>query len=148
VLDSYDRNFRRAGNGDFYITLDTTRIPFFEQEKGVYKTSFTADKAGRVNLEATGRLQEEILTSNQLSLNIETRPIEVDFGLNQELLMPLASLTGGSYHTLQELSGFTIPEHETKYDTIKLRFDSYIVFILIICLLTIDWILRRRKGSI
>ncbi len=148
TLQSFDRNFRLTGGGDFYIEFDKKRIPFFEENKGIYKTSFIADTSGNFKIKASGKLNEEILNSNELEIIMSTIPIEIEQGLNKEFLLTLSAKTGGKYLSIDEFDTFKIPVPKRKYIFKKIDFDSPISYFIILCLLAIDWFVRRRQGII
>ena len=148
TAQSYDRTFRRAGGGDFFIQFDGKRIPFFEISKGIYKASFVAERSGVFRLEASGKLDEETLGSNELEIKVSSRPVEIEQGLNRELLQRLSSETGGEYYSIDDLDTFEIAAPQQRHTVRKLNLDSPISYIVLLCLLAIDWFLRRRHGII
>jgi hypothetical protein len=147
TLESYDRNFRRTGGGDFYLTYHQTRIPFYEVMGGVYRASFTADTVGTLRLRAAGTLRDEPLTSNELSITIRHRPIEYEEGLNQELLSTLAEATGGTFQPLSDIPRFQPPDG-AQHTSTRIHLDTPVTYVLIVLLLAADWILRKRRGIV
>jgi hypothetical protein len=147
TLQSFDRNFKLAGGGDFYVEYGDRKIPFFEVRKGVYKNSLIAEKGGKFRLQALGKLADEILNSNVLEINVAARAIESEQGLNREFLQTLSARTNGKYYSIDELDNFTITLPE---ETVvkKLDFDSPLSYLIIVCLLAVDWVLRKRQGMI
>lgn len=146
TLESYDRNFRRSGGGDFYLTYHQNRIPFYEVQSGIYRASFTADTVGTLQLKAAGTLRDEALTSNELSITVRRRPIEYEEGLNRELLVALAEATGGTFQPLSDIAGFAPPV--AAHSSTRLHLDTPLTYVLIIFLLAVEWILRKRRGII
>ena len=147
-LQSYDQNYRLAGGGDFFFEFDNTEIPFFETGKGIYQACFISKEAGDIFLQASGKLEDEELTSNTLEFTVSGAVIEIDQGLNKDFLQTLASETGGEYFSLNELAIFELPLPENVHRLKKVNFDSPISYFLIFVLLAIDWIIRRRRGII
>ena len=147
-LQSYDQNYRLAGGGDFFFEFDNTEIPFFETGKGMYQACFISKKAGDIFLQASGKLEDEELTSNTLEFTVSGAIIEIDQGLNKDFLQTLASETGGEYFSLNELAVFELPLPENVHRLKTIDFDSPISYFLIFVLLAIDWIIRRRRGII
>jgi hypothetical protein len=147
-LQSYDQNYRLAGGGDFFFEFDNTAIPFFETGKGMYQACFISKKAGDIFLQASGKLEDEELTSNTLEFTVSGAIIEIDQGLNKDFLQTLAKETGGEYFSLNELAVFELPLPENVYRLKIIDFDSPISYFLIFALLAIDWIIRRRRGII
>jgi hypothetical protein len=146
TMESYDRNFRKTGGGDFYLTYRQTRIPFYELQDGTYQASFTAATAGTLRLEASGTLRDEPLTSNVLTITVGHRPIEYEEGLNRELLRTLAEATGGTFQPLADMSLFQPPD--AVYSTTRIHLDTPVSYVFIALLLAADWILRKRRGII
>ena len=148
TLQSFDRDYRRTGGGDFFMAYDTNRVPFFEMQKGVYKATFIADKPGARTLIANGKLQEEELESNELNLIIHSRTIESDQGLNQEFLEAIARETGGTYAHFDELATFKLPPPQEQYTVRTFHLDRPITYILIVLVLALEWFMRRRRGTL
>ncbi len=148
TLQSYDRDFKFAGGGDFYGEFEGKKIPFFEVKRGIYKSSLIAEESGTFHVKAFGRLNEEMLSSNELEIRIKEGTIETARGLNQEYLQTLSAKTSGKYYSINELSTFTYMKPKESYVVKKLGFDSPFSYFLIVCLLAIDWFLRRRQGII
>ncbi len=148
TVQSFDRSFKRTGGGDFYTEFDKKRIPFFEVAKGVYKASFVANKSGHFQLKASGKLNEEALSSDELEIRISTRAIEIEQGLNRQFLQTLSAETGGLYYSIDGLDTFNISLPKDHYMLKKINIDSPISYFILFALLAIDWFLRRRQGII
>ena len=148
TLQSYDRNFRRAGSGDFYCDIGNTTIPFFELSEGTYEATFVAKERDTLQIVATGKLGAEMLHSDTLIITVTPKAIEAERGLNRQLLQPLAEMTGGSYHSLDELATFTPPHPGERYSVKNINFNSPISYVLILVFLVVDWFLRRRRGIV
>lgn len=148
TLQSFDRNFKLKGGGDFYIEFADTRVPFFEMKEGMYEATYVAQKSGTFELRASGKLGEEVLTSNTVTLYVTPQGVEVEQGLNAQLLRNVSAKTGGGYHSIDELTTFQVPKSKEAYTSQEIYFNSPIVYFIIFILLAIDWIVRRRKGII
>lgn len=148
MLQSFNRDYRHAGGGDFFMAYDTNRVPFFEVQKGVYKATFIADKPGVRTLIARGTLHDEALESNELKLTVSGRTIESDQGLNREFLETIARETGGTYAQFDEFSTFRPPEPQEQYTVRTLHLDRPLTYILIVLALTVEWFMRRRRGTL
>jgi hypothetical protein len=146
ALQSYDRNFRPLGGGDFFLVIDDNKIPFHETKMGQYEASFVAEKKGQQQILAQGKLHGERLSSNILNINVSSRSAESEHRLNRELLQRIAAATGGEFHMLDELEGIAMPETATRKESRTLSFDSPITYFVVLILLMIDWIIRRRRG--
>lgn len=148
TLQSFDRDYRRSGGGDFFMEYGTQRIPFFETQKGVYKASFIIDKPGQHKLTAIGKLHGEELQSSEVTLSVLEGIVESEQGLNKEFLQAIASETGGAYAPLNEFGVFEPPPHPEQYTVQKFYLDTPIIYFIIVVLLAVEWFLRRRKGTI
>ncbi|MGB7054291.1 MAG: hypothetical protein WBE28_03095 [bacterium] len=146
ALQSYDRNFRPLGGGDFFLVIDDNKIPFYETRMGQYEASFVAEKKGQQQISTQGKLHGEKLSSNLLNINVSSRSAESEHRLNRELLHRLSAATGGVFHLLEELETIAVPETATKKESRILSLDSPITYFVVLISLMIDWIIRRRRG--
>jgi len=146
TLQSYDRDFRQAGGGDFYLVSDTNKIPFYETKRGSYEASFIAERRGKMQVIAQGQLSGETLTSNSLDLEISARSPESEYRTNRSLLQRLAEVTNGKFSDLDELPEFNPPQIQTERVSRTMNFNSPYVYCIILILLVVDWIIRRRQG--
>jgi len=145
TLQAYDRNFRRAGGGDFFVVTQDRTIPFYETSMGRYETSLVASKTGITDFQAQGELLGEELVSNLISIEVLERSIESEQRLNRPLLQRIATVSGGEFHTLDELKEIHIPERTKRTSTI-INLNSPITYLVMLTLLILDWIMRRRRG--
>jgi hypothetical protein len=145
-LQSYDRDFRRVGGGDFYLVTDTRKIPFYETKRGQYEASFVVEQKGRLRIFAEGQLNDEWLTSKILDINVSSRPLENELRLNRELLQRITAATNGEFHKLEELDNIKLPIMPSKKVIRVIDFDSPVIYCIVLVLLAVDWILRRRRG--
>jgi hypothetical protein len=148
TLQSFDRNFKIAGGGDFYTEFRNRKIPFFEVVKGIYEATLIAEAKGEFSILSKGKLGEEILESNNLQISISTKEIEIEQSLNKKMLQTLAEITGGKYYRMEELENFQLPEPREEFVSRKADINSPITYFLIFALLAADWILRRIQGII
>lgn len=147
-LQSFDRNFKLKGGGDFYIEFDDVRVPFFETKEGMYEATFVAEKRGMLELQARGRLDDEALTSDTFTLVLAPQTKETEQGFNAQLMKTIAEKTSGRFSRVEELTTFQLPESIESYVSRNIRFNSPIMYFVIFILLAIDWIVRRRRGII
>jgi hypothetical protein len=145
-LQSYDRNFRRVGGGDFYLVTGASKIPFYETQTGYYEALLPARDTGRIRIQAQGVLHGEYLTSNTLQINVLTRSVENEHRINRVLLQSIAAASNGEFHALDDLRNIVIPEIPSKKTVRVMSIDSPITYLLVLALLLADWILRRRRG--
>jgi hypothetical protein len=148
MLQSFDRDFTLQGGGDFYTEVDDERIPFFEIHEGTYEATFVASASGTHELQALGKLGDEVLTSNSVKIQVSPQITEIGQGLNVQLLKNLSEKTGGAYYPVEKLATFRLPESEPRYAIQKITFHAPLFYILTIVFLALDWIMRRRRGMV
>lgn len=148
TLQCYNKNFTPGSAGDFYLTFREKKIPFFEVKPGFYETTFSADTVGEFTIFAQGYLNDDTLTSNKLTFNIIEITSEPEEVLNEDLLEEIARRTGGNYYPLSRLKEFQPPPPIEYYETKSIQFDQPILYILICCLLILDWFIRKKGGLI
>lgn len=147
TLQSFDRDFKRRGGGDFFVKVNGDLVPVFEEEKGVYTTSIIAPESGILQLKASGSLDGEDLVSNELTIIVREGNLEQDHGLNEDYLRTLSTHTGGTYSPFDSLSVFK-PLRKKESTVTKFQFDNPLSYLIICILLAADWIIRRRKGIV
>ncbi|MDH4209912.1 MAG: hypothetical protein OEV79_00465 [candidate division WOR-3 bacterium] len=146
TLQSYDRNLRRTGGGDFFLITEDANIPFYETKHGSYETSVIFENPGKHQLAAQGNLNGETLTSNKIEVNITSRPIETEQRLNLNLLERIAAGTNGKFFLLEELENIVPPQSGRQKVSKVINFNSPLTYLLVFLMLAIDWVLRRRRG--
>lgn len=147
-LKAYDQNLLPGTGGEFYINFQNKKIPFFEVKPGIYETSFFSENPGEFVISAMGNLYNDTLRSNKLNLKIveiETEPEEL---VNEQLLEKIALKTNGGYYDISQLKKFNLIENKKRYELVKFSFDRPIFYFLIFLLILIDWIIRKKGGSI
>lgn len=148
TLQCYNKNFTPGSGGDFYLDFGHKKIPFFEVKPGFYEMIFSADTAGEFTIFAQGYVNDDTLISNKLTFNIIGIPSEPEEILNEHLLEEIARRTGGDYYPLSRLKEFQPPPPIEYYETKSIQFDQPILYILICCLLILDWLIRKKRGEI
>jgi hypothetical protein len=146
TLQSYDRNLRRTGGGDFFLVTEDGKIPFYETRHGSYETSTIFGNPGKHHVVARGNMDGETLTSNEIQVNITSRPIETEQRLNLNLLERIAAGTNGKFFLLDELDNFVPPQSGRQKVSKVINFNSPLTYFLVFFILAIDWVLRRRRG--
>lgn len=122
-----------VGNGQYQLEINA--LP-----KGIYQFSATAKKGSRTIDTQNG----ELSVSN-------TNTEFIDTNRNDKLLKQIASGTGGSFFTFSELRGFTdtlkekgmLSREEKVNTTLFYPYQHSLWFIMVITLLTIEWITRK-----
>lgn len=146
TLQSYDRNMRHAGGGDFFLLADNVSIPFYETENGLYEASIAYEKEGKGKMHAHGSMGDEALTSNTIEVEIISRTTETEHRLNRSLLERIAAGTNGRFLLLEELENTEPPSPGIQTVSTAFNFNSPLIYFFVITLLVVDWLLRRRRG--
>lgn len=146
TLQSYNRDLRRIGGGDFFLVAGDEKIPFYETREGVYEASFVVQNKGEFGIFAQGQIGEEQLLSNELLINVSPGYKETEHRLNRPLLERIADATGGEFFHLEELDGITLPMIHKKQVSNVINFNSPLTYFVILVFAVADWIIRRRKG--
>ena len=146
TLQSYNRDLRRVGGGDFFLVAGEEKIPFYETKEGFYEASFVVQKTGELDILARGQIEEEQLTSNEVLINVSSRYMETEHRLNRALLQRIAAATGGGFFPLEELDQLTLPTTQKRRVSKVINFNSPIIYLAILLFSVVDWIIRRRRG--
>ncbi len=148
LLQSYDRDFRIAGSGDFFLVTGGSKIPFYEVSRGRYESEITFANAGRQAVYAQGELNGEVLVSDTLEIDIAPRSVESEYGLNRELLMKIAERTSGRFIMLQDLENTTRELAGAPRTTVSTTVStgSPVLCFVALAMLIGDWVRRRRQG--
>lgn len=147
-LQSFDRDLRPAGGGDFYLSVAGDKIPFFETRSHFYEAEFIPRAEGNYELSAAGTLNTESLQSRTLKISVKPRRGETEKGIDRSRLEALAERTGGRYLEKSGMSGLELPDGGYYRETRRISPDHPLVYFIVFILLGADWILRRRSGTI
>lgn len=145
-LQSYDRDLRPQGGGDFTLVAGPDTIPFYETDPGLYEATVVFEAPGRPRLFARGELDGERLASNPIEMNVISAPQEAEGRLNRTLLQTIAVAAGGEFRMLDDLDPTTAPETRRRQAGTTIDLDTPIIYFFIFGALAVDWILRRRRG--
>jgi len=146
TLQSYDRDLRPTGGGDFYLARAAERIPFFETKPGNYEAEFLPQKSGDYELTAIGVVNGDTLKSNVLRITAALRTAETEQGINHDGLRVMAEKTGGRYVLLRDLDTLSVPAAADYREPRRFSLDHPAFYLAAFLLLAADWFLRRRRG--
>jgi hypothetical protein len=122
-----------------------------QEQTGLLETSFTVDKGGAYVIHVSSSTQAErdpSIRPATLPLRVEPPRQETDKpGTNRPLLEDLAKASGGRVFTPADAkeipSGFSIKEVERLIQYREELWDAPLGLILIVTLLTVEWVLRK-----
>jgi hypothetical protein len=122
-------------------------------QDGTYQTQVTAaTKEGTYQLEVDATRGTEKLGTYKVAFQVKDRPVEFyDAALDAGNLKSISDQTGGDYYPLDKISD--IPEDaiytvspESAFVEQKELWDLPILFLMLVVLLSGEWLWRKRKG--
>ncbi len=134
----------------FDSTVDIRFLPELSDD-GVYSSTFVPVNPGVYTIDVEAQLNGNVI--GRESRHFLSRPSKkeyVDATLKKNFLVNLALTTGGRYYTPEEVS--EIPSNLKTRKTVRsiltteYAWDTPLVFLLILILLSAEWIYRRRRG--
>ena len=119
----------------------------------MYKGEFWASKSGRLDYKVELIYGDKPIIVSESSVQVQESQIELNHVyLNKEPLNKLADATKGSFQEWDNRNSIINKVNSKSVDEITqsriIINNNYWVFILILVLLTSEWILRRNKGMI
>lgn len=150
-----DENFEPVVQPSFDITVngadgnalrETLSLQPDRTSPGLYEGYFTAPLAGRYRLEANEN-DKEVSNTTEFQVAAVNRELS-DTEMRRESLQRIAKLTGGACLEPKDLSNLTkLLDAQPITTTVRSErplWDSWLVALLLVGLLGIEWILRRR----
>jgi len=121
--------------------------------RGLYSAQFLASGKGTYKITATGSLSGKQLGTDSVEIAVQTPLIEFENPqLNEELLKQLADLSGGVYTPLMQIDSLPskIKDVSSTITTVyeDELWDSPIILLIAVGILSAEWILRKRKGLV
>jgi uncharacterized membrane protein len=159
AADVADKTFKRMNNARVTARLtgpdgtnETLGMDWSGAQDGSYQTQVNAaTKEGTYQLELQAVLGTETLGTYKTAFQVKDRPVEFyDASLDAGNLRSIATQTGGRYYPLDSLDD--IPEDAVYVDTDtsfveqKELWDVPILFMMLVLLLSGEWLWRKRKG--
>jgi hypothetical protein len=159
AADVADKAFKRLNNARVTARLtgtdgtnETLALDWSGLQDGSYQTQVNASsKEGTYQLELDASVGTEKLGTYKAAFQVKDRPVEFyDATLNAGNLRSIATQTGGRYYPLDRLGD--IPEDAIYQDTEnsfveqKELWDLPILFMMLVLMLSGEWLWRKRKG--
>ena len=148
---------KRAKEGFLHIYSNDIKIntkPIsFDMKSNMYKGEFWASKSGRLDYKVELIYGDKPLIVSEGSVQVQESQIELNHVyLNKEPLNKLADATKGSFQDWDNRNSVINKVNSKSVNEITqsriIMHNNYWVFILILMLLTFEWILKRNKGMI
>ncbi len=120
-------------------------------EDGVYRTSLTAGLAGRYDVRVLARRGDAVLGESHAALRAEPQPTEFfSPAMRADLLKDVAAQTGGRFYTEATLGGLAEDVRYTESGMTRVEsrdlWDSPVLFLALLAIVSLEWLLRRRRG--
>ncbi len=120
-------------------------------EDGVYRTSLPTDLAGRYDVRVLARRGDAVLGEGHAALRAEPQPTEYfSPAMRADLLKDVAAQTGGRFYTEATLGRLAEDVRYTESGMTRLEshdvWDSPILFLALLAIVSLEWLLRRRRG--
>jgi len=138
---------------DPFAGVERVQLELQDAKSGLYEGRFTATSGGSWHIQSVvPDLGDE---GSEAALTIEVTMEELEarsLRMRADLLRNLATLTGGRFHMLDTAA--TVPEEIAQRDstrTVPSRtglWDTYYVILLFAAFITVEWLLRKRKGYV
>ena len=125
----------------------------FDKNKGLYSGKFWASKAGKLNYNIEIIHGDQSLVASRGEVTVQESKIELNnVFLNKEPLLELSSITSGSYYNWGEKNSLLSEINQKSKKEITthevILHESWVIFFVILFLVTSEWILRKKYGMI
>jgi hypothetical protein len=157
--DVADKAFKRLNNARVTARLtgpdganETLAMDWSGSQDGNYQTQVSAStKEGTYQLELDAMLGTEKLGSYKTAFQVKDRPIEFyDASLNAGNLRNISAQTGGRYYALKDLADIPedaiYTENDNAFVEQKELWDLPVLFMMLVLLLSGEWLWRKRRG--
>jgi uncharacterized membrane protein len=120
-------------------------------QDGLYPWQLPVNESGLYQLVSRARDAKGLIGEDRAVFAVQQSTAEFrDYALNRSLLVSLAALTHGKYYSIAEID--KIPEDLTAASkkTVKTEisdiWDHPLIYLILLALLTIEWIVRKKQG--
>ena len=125
----------------------------FDKNEGLYSGKFWASKAGKLNYNIEIIYGDQSLVASRGEVIVQESKIELNnVFLNKEPLLELSSNTSGSYYNWGEKNSLLSEINQKSKKEITthevILHESWVIFFVILFLVTSEWILRKKYGMI
>ncbi|MBU0520297.1 hypothetical protein KJ564_15315 [bacterium] len=132
---------------------DTTKLLIEPDATGKYGSSFLPNSAGKYTYSGIAKLQDQVFAADSGEFSVEAYNIEKEtLTQNYQLLQTLAERTGGRYFSSDNIADLTeiidATPRRVKIGWSRRMFLGWDFWFLPILLLSLEWIIRKRKGML
>ena len=151
----YDKALHPIDNAQFEVNIkmgrDTAKIILENLGNGKYEGQFTIPVPGTYRYLGVARLGKEKLGTARGKFSAGEFQIEfLQNRMNQRLLRQLSALSGGKFYLPNQVSRLAadlqLHSRRLKSESEYNLWNVWVLLILAVLLLTIEWSIRRRKG--
>ena len=148
-MTAFDGYIRVYNNG----SLINNKKLSYNKEKGVYTGNFWASEPGTLDYDIEFISDENSMIVSKGSVQIQESQVELNkIYLNKFPLKKLAESTNGTFiHWEERLNLLKLINKEIDEEIIQSSVvlnKSKIIIIFILCLLALEWLIRRERGML
>jgi len=138
---------------DTYGKTERLTMELTDPKKGMYQAKYPIRRPGVYRVRSAVPVLGEEGFQAAIKFSAESSSLEQNsLQMKREVLERISAKTGGKFHSIETASA--IPDElsysEREFVDVKLRslWDSYIAIIAFVGIMTLEWILRKRKGYV
>ena len=154
----YTPDYQPLDNAEVAVTIHTEdgkriTLPFSHVGNGKYQAEYRIAQAGDYRFEGQAFLDGQVIGSDQGRFSAGEFHIEfVSTRMREGLLQKMAQVSGGKYYTSAQIEKMSNELHFPPQQLQQTReinlWNKWLVLLLFIGLLVVEWSIRRRKGML
>jgi uncharacterized membrane protein len=131
----------------------TRNLIFTLEENGRYSAEFNPTMDGNYKIDVEAQRNGLLIGKSSSEFIVQTAMLEyLNTQLNESLLKEIADISGGSYHSINDISELLPSIKETKDTVVSTQersiWDNVFVLLIALALLTTEWFIRKKKGLV
>jgi hypothetical protein len=155
-----DREFFPFGKGPVYVAItdasgrsERVAMEVTDAKRGMYQAKYRIPAAGVYRVQSAVPVLGEEGFQAAIKFSAESVSVEENsLQMKKEVLEGISARTGATFHTIEtadEIPG-EISAPERAFVEVKRRslWDSYYALIAFVGIMTLEWVLRKRKGYV
>ncbi|MDA0836856.1 MAG: glutamine amidotransferase [Planctomycetota bacterium] len=120
-------------------------------QDGIYPWELPVNESGLYQLVSRARDAKGLIGEDRAVFAVQQSTAEFrDYALNRSLLTSFAALTHGKYYSVAEISkipgDLTAASRNTVKTEISDIWDHPLIYLVLLALLTVEWIVRKKQG--